>query len=56
MRALGKINDFNKVNSLDVITSLRFRNSKRISFPVVSPVLPKGMQLAYNCYRGTPGS
>lgn len=56
MRALGKINGFNKVNSLEVTTSLKFRNSKIISFPVISPVLPKGMQLAYNCYGGTPGS
>lgn len=56
MRALGKINDLNKVNSLEVNTSLIFRNSERTSFPVISPMLPKGMQLAYNCYGGTPGS
>lgn len=56
MRALGKINDLNKMNSLEVTTSLKIRISKRTSFPVISPMLPKGMQLAYNCYGGTPGS
>lgn len=56
MRALGKINDLNEVNSLEVTMSLKFGNGKRISFPVISPMLPKGMQLAYNCYRGSPGS
>lgn len=56
MRALGKINDLNKMNSLKVTTSLKFRSSKRNTFPVISPMLPKGMLLAYNCYGGTPGS
>lgn len=53
---LEKMNDLNKVNSLEVMTSVKFGHSKRASFPVISPIMPKGMQLTYNCYEGTPGS
>lgn len=56
VRAPGHINGLNKGNSLEVTTSLKLRSSKIISFPVISPMLPKGMQLACNCYGGTPGS
>lgn len=55
MRELEKTNDMDKVSSLEITTTVKFRNNK-ISFPVISPLLLKGMQLPYNYYRGTAGS